>query len=72
MPYAKFQFKAGIDREGTDYTNAGGWFDSSLVRFRKGFVENFYSSEPILKLMSKRAVAFMTLLLLDLQPQQAM
>lgn len=39
MPFAKFQFKAGIDREGTDYTNAGGWFDGSLVRFRKGFVE---------------------------------
>jgi len=39
MPYAKFQFKAGIDREGTSYTNAGGWFDSSLVRFRKGFAE---------------------------------
>jgi len=26
MPFAKFQFKAGIDREGTSYTNAGGWF----------------------------------------------
>jgi|TARA_R110000765_G_scaffold145586_1_gene247832 hypothetical protein len=39
MPFAKFQFKAGIDKEGTDYTNAGGWFDASLVRFRKGFVE---------------------------------
>jgi hypothetical protein len=39
MPFAKFQFKAGIDREGTAYTNAGGWFDASLVRFRKGFVE---------------------------------
>ena len=39
MPFAKFQFKAGIDREGTSYTNAGGWFDASLVRFRKGFVE---------------------------------
>ena len=39
MPYAKFQFKSGINREGTDYTNAGGWFDSSLIRFRKGFVE---------------------------------
>jgi len=34
MPFAKFQFKAGIDREGTSYTNAGGWFDASLVRFR--------------------------------------
>jgi hypothetical protein len=39
MPYAKFQFKAGINREGTDYTNAGGWFNASLIRFRKGFVE---------------------------------
>tara|TARA_R100001377_G_scaffold49248_1_gene28530 strand:- start:386 stop:2248 length:1863 start_codon:yes stop_codon:yes gene_type:complete len=39
MPLAKFQFKAGIDKEGTSYTNAGGWFDASLVRFRKGFVE---------------------------------
>ena len=39
MPFAKFQFKAGIDKEGTDYTNAGGWFDASLIRFRKGFVE---------------------------------
>tara|TARA_R110000851_G_scaffold281676_1_gene435133 strand:+ start:183 stop:2063 length:1881 start_codon:yes stop_codon:yes gene_type:complete len=39
MPLAKFQFKAGIDREGTSYTNAGGWFDSSLIRFRKEFVE---------------------------------
>jgi len=39
MPFAKFQFKAGIDREGTAYTNAGGWFDGSLIRFRKGFVE---------------------------------
>ena len=39
MPLAKFQFKAGIDKEGTSYTNAGGWFDSSLIRFRKDFVE---------------------------------
>jgi len=39
MPFAKFQFKAGIDKEGTNLTNAGGWFDSSLVRFRKGYAE---------------------------------
>ena len=39
MPFAKFQFKAGIDKEGTNLTNAGGWFDASLVRFRKGFAE---------------------------------
>ena len=47
MPYAKFQFKAGIDREGTDYTNAGGWFDSSLVRFRKGFAEKIGGWEQL-------------------------
>ena len=36
MPYAKYIFKPGIDREGTDYSNAGGWYDANLVRFRKG------------------------------------
>ena len=36
MPYAKYIFKPGIDREGTDYSNEGGWYDANLVRFRKG------------------------------------
>jgi len=36
MPYAKYKFKPGIDREGTDYSNEGGWYDANLVRFRKG------------------------------------
>jgi len=39
MPLQKFIFKPGINKEGTDYSNEGGWFDSNLVRFRKGLPE---------------------------------
>ena len=27
MPLSKLQFKPGINREGTNYSNEGGWFD---------------------------------------------
>ena len=36
MPYARYIFKPGINREGTDYSNEGGWFNGNLVRFRQG------------------------------------
>jgi hypothetical protein len=36
MPLAKYVFKPGINKEGTNYSNEGGWFDSDKVRFRKG------------------------------------
>ena len=39
MPLQKFIFQPGINKEGTDYTAEGGWFDGNLVRFRKGFPE---------------------------------
>ena len=39
MPLQKFIFNAGINKEGTDYTAEGGWFDGNLVRFRKGLPE---------------------------------
>jgi hypothetical protein len=39
MPLTKYNFKPGIDREGTDFSNEGGWFDVNLVRFRKSFPE---------------------------------
>lgn len=39
MPLQKFIFNPGINKEGTDYSNEGGWFDSNLVRFRKGLPE---------------------------------
>ena len=39
MPLAKFNFKAGINKEETDYSNEGGWVDANLIRFRKNRVE---------------------------------
>ena len=39
MPLQKLQFKPGINRESTSYTNEGGWFDCDKVRFRAGFPE---------------------------------
>jgi len=39
MPLSKLQFKAGVNREVTAYTNEGGWFDIDYVRFQKGFPE---------------------------------
>jgi len=39
MPLEKFTLRPGIDKEGTDYSNEGGWFDANLVRFRKNFPE---------------------------------
>ena len=41
MPLSKILFKPGINREGTEYDNTGGWFDINLVRFRKGRPEKF-------------------------------
>jgi len=37
MPLTKLQFRAGINREVTSYTNEGGWHDCDFVRFVKGF-----------------------------------
>jgi len=39
MPYSKYNFRPGINREGTDYSNEGGWYDANLVRFRQGRAE---------------------------------
>ena len=39
MPLQKLQFRPGVNREGTDYSNEGGWFDCEKVRFRSGFPE---------------------------------
>jgi hypothetical protein len=47
MPLTKILFKPGIDKEGTAYTNEGGWFDVNLVRFRKGFAEKFKGWERL-------------------------
>jgi len=39
MPLAKLQFRPGVNRETTSYTNEGGWFDVDKVRFRFGLPE---------------------------------
>ena len=39
MPLTKLLFKPGINREGTNYSNEGGWFDGDKIRFRSGYVE---------------------------------
>lgn len=39
MPFTKLQFKPGIVREVTSYTNEGGWHDCDKIRFQKGFPE---------------------------------
>ena len=39
MPLQKLQFKPGVNRETTSYSNEGGWFDVDKVRFRFGTPE---------------------------------
>jgi hypothetical protein len=40
MALQKLQFKPGIVRDTTDYTNEGGWRDGDKIRFRLGFPES--------------------------------
>ena len=39
MPLQKLSLKAGLNREGTIYSNEGGWYDGDKVRFRSGLPE---------------------------------
>ncbi len=34
--FKKIPFKPGVNRETTSYANEFGWFNSDLIRFRKG------------------------------------
>ena len=36
MPLLKYNFRPGVNRETTSYGDENGWFDSDLIRFRKG------------------------------------
>ena len=36
MPYRKVTFPPGINREGTQYSAEGNWYDCDLIRFRQG------------------------------------
>ena len=35
MPYSKITLPPGINREGTQYSAEGNWFDCDLIRFRQ-------------------------------------
>ena len=39
MPLQKLQFRPGINKEATSYSNEGGWSNSDKVRFHYGFPE---------------------------------
>jgi len=41
MPLTKLQFRPGINREITKYSNEGGWVDGDKIRFRFGYPEKF-------------------------------
>ena len=36
MPLSKINFRPGVNKETTSYGDENGWFDSDLIRFRKG------------------------------------
>ena len=47
MPLSKLNFKPGINKEETDYSNEGGWVDGDKIRFRKGRVEKIGGWEKL-------------------------
>ena len=48
MSLTKLQFRPGINRETTSYSNEGGWYDCDKIRFRQKFPEKirFRSGVP--------------------------
>jgi hypothetical protein len=39
MPLQKLQFRPGLNKDQTNYTNEGGWFECDKIRFRSGYPE---------------------------------
>jgi len=39
MPLSRIKFRPGVNRESTSFADQQGWFDSDLIRFRKGYPE---------------------------------
>ena len=48
MPLTKLQFKPGINRDVTSYSNEGGWYDCDKIRFRFGYPEKMGGWEKYL------------------------
>jgi len=36
MPLQALKLVPGLNREGTNYSNSGGWYDGDKIRFRSG------------------------------------
>jgi len=47
MPLTKVQFRPGINRESTSFADQQGWFNSNLIRFRKGRPEKIGGWEKV-------------------------
>jgi|TARA_R100001460_G_scaffold70687_3_gene111353 hypothetical protein len=47
MPVTKLQFKPGINKETTSYSNEGGWNDCDKIRFRFGYPEKIGGWEKL-------------------------
>jgi hypothetical protein len=39
MSFLKLQFKPGLNRDQTNYSNEGGWYECDKIRFRSGYPE---------------------------------
>lgn len=39
MPLSRLKFNPGVNRDTTDYSNTGGWYDCDKIRFRNGLPE---------------------------------
>ena len=39
MPLTKLNIKPGINKEGTNYSNEGGFYNCDKIRFRSGYAE---------------------------------
>ena len=53
MPFIKLQFKQGINRDQTNYTGEGGWWDADKIRFFSGYPQKIggwlkYTSETFI------------------------
>jgi len=53
MPFIKLQFKPGVDKDRTDYSGEGGWWETEKVRFRSGYPQKIggwtkYSTTQVL------------------------
>ena len=53
MPFIALKFKPGLNRDQTNYSNEGGWYECDKIRFRSGYPEKIggwvkYTTETLL------------------------